>query len=692
MFYYHLEIKINMKTPLLSPNAAAALVFCWMAGAVHAQSITLTGDTTPSGNLGAEYAGTTILVGNTGMGRLDILDGGRLFHSEPGILGAAAGATGTATVSGESVWGSRQLVVGQNGTGTLNVNSASQIRGNDIYIGMEAGSVGTLTLDGIGSYMELNPDIQYGLWVANNQGTGTLKLLNGAWVLARNSMYTAVGTPGSNALVQIDGAKSTLQVVSECHLGMTGISTIEITNGGLLDCRLTQMGFGSISLSGTDSRLNVLTNSLSIGTAAPQSNATLTIGDGSSALVHGGIYLPSVSGDSNATSVGTINIEGSANPGTLDAAIFFGENGLGVVNLNHTNATGDYRFSVPMTGHGTVNVTSGGITTLRNHYAYSGNTNIHAGVLRAGLEGSLSGNSDFVVAGSGTLDTNTFDAEVNSLTNAGTVTMLDGGTSSTLTVLGNYIGSGGVIAMNTVLGTDDSASQALVVNGDTSGTTTLNIHNAGGVGAPTSGDGILVVDVAGASNGVFSLPAPGYLDVGTVRYFLTKTGNHWYLQTRSREGVPAPQASVTCTPTELLDSDHQVATCTVTLSAPLDTDLPINLNLPDESPRYTSTCASPLVIAANTTAASCSITAVANITPNDGDVTAQLSVAPPSVTGAYVVSGAPAQIVIKDATTQRPNGKRPAIPTLSSFGLVAMALMLGVIGLGRSRKLRSKQS
>ncbi len=692
MFYYHLEIKINMKTPLLSHSAAAALIFCWMAGAVHAQSITLTGDTMPSGNLGADYAGTTILVGNTDMGTLDVLNGGSLFNSEAGILGAAAGALGTATVSGGSIWGPHQLVVGQNGTGVLNISSGSRLNAADIYIALEAGSVGTMTMDGAGTNVELPPDIERGLLIANNQGSGTLKVLNGARLLARNSMHTATGTPGSNASIQIDGPNSTIQVMNECNLGMTGMSTIEITNGGLLYCRLTQMGFGSISLSGTDSRLNVLTNSLSIGTAAPQSNATLTIGEGSSVLVHAGIRLPSVSGNINATSVGTLNIEGSANPGTLEAGIFFGENGLGVVNLNHTNATGDYRLLASMAGRGTVNVTAGGITTLANHHAYSGNTNIHAGVLRAGIERSLSGNSDFAVAGGGTLDTNTFDATVNSLTNAGTVTMLAGGTSSMLTVQGNYIGDGGVIAMNTVLGADDSATQTLVVNGDTSGTTTLNIHNVGGVGAPTSGDGILVVEVAGASNGVFSLPAPGYLDVGTVRYFLTKTGNHWYLQTRSREGVPAQQASVTCTPTELLDSDHQVATCTVTLSAPLDTDLPINLNLPDDSPRYTSTCASPLVIAANTTAASCSITAVANITPNDGDVTAQLSVAPPSVPDAYVVSGAPAQIVIKDATTQRPNGKRPAIPTLSSFGLVAMALLLGVIGLGRSRKLRSKQS
>lgn len=692
MFYYHLEIKINMKTPLLSHSAAAALIFCWMAGAVHAQSITLTGDTMPSGDLGASYQGTTILVGNTGMGTLDVLNGGRLFHSEAGILGAAAGASGNATLSGGSIWGPSQLIVGQNGTGVVNINSGSSVNPVDLYIGMENGSTGTVIADGIGTKIELPPHSESGMVIANNQGAGTLRILNGARLVSRNSMHTATGTPGSNASIHIDGPNSTIQVMNECNLGMTGISTIEITNGGLLYCRLTQMGFGSISLTGTESKLQVLTNSLSIGTAQPQSNATLTIGEGSSVQVDGGIRLPSVSGNINATGVGTLNIDGSAKPGTLQAGIFFGENGLGVLNFNHTNATGDYHFFASMAGRGTVNVTAEGMTTLGNRYAYSGNTNIHAGVLRAGVERSLSGNSDFAVAGSGTLDTNTFSATVNSLANAGTVTMLAGGTSSTLTVLGNYIGNGGVMAMNTVLGTDNSATQTLVVNGDTSGTTTLSINNMGGIGAPTSGNGILVVEVAGASNGVFSLPAPGYLDVGEWRYFLAKVGNHWYLQTRSRESVSAPEASVTCTPTELLDSDNQVATCTVTLSAPLDSDLPINLNLPAKSPRYTSTCASPLIIAANTTTASCSITAVANITPNDGDVTAQLSVAPPSVTDAYVASGVTAQIVIKDATAQRPNGKRPAIPTLSSFGLVAMALLLGVIGLSRSRKSRSKQS
>jgi outer membrane autotransporter protein len=260
-----------------------------------------------------------------------------------------------------------------------------------------------------------------------------------------------------------------------------------------------------------------------------------------------------------------------------------------------------------------------------------------------------------------------------------------------LTVAGNYIGNGGYIAMNTMLGADNSPSQKLVVNGDTSGTTTLRIENLGGLGATTTGNGILVVEVAGASNGVFSLYEPGYLDAGEFRYFLTKVGNHWYLQTRSRDEVLPPVASLACSPTELSDADNQVATCTVTITAPLDEDLPISLNLPANSPRYTSTCTSPLVIAANATTASCTITAVSNTTPGDGNVTAELSVAPPSVADAYVASSTPAQVVITDASTQRP-GNMPAIPTISTLGLVAMASLLGIVGLSRSRRSRHKQS
>ncbi|OIS90817.1 hypothetical protein BLA27_24745 [Brucella cytisi] len=55
--------------------------------------------------------------------------------------------------------------------------------------------------------------------------------------------------------------------------------------------------------------------------------------------------------------------------------------------------------------------------------------------------------------------------------------------------------------MNTVLGNDSSASDKLIVEGGATGTTGLNIINAGGTGDATVQDGIMVVEVAGTSAG-----------------------------------------------------------------------------------------------------------------------------------------------------------------------------------------------
>lgn len=59
-------------------------------------------------------------------------------------------------------------------------------------------------------------------------------------------------------------------------------------------------------------------------------------------------------------------------------------------------------------------------------------------------------------------------------------------------------------ALDTVLGDSNSASDVLEVNGNTSGVSTLRIVNANGLGAAATGNGILVVKVDGASNGVFT--------------------------------------------------------------------------------------------------------------------------------------------------------------------------------------------
>ena len=106
-------------------------------------------------------------------------------------------------------------------------------------------------------------------------------------------------------------------------------------------------------------------------------------------------------------------------------------------------------------------------------------------------------------------------------------------TGTTLTVYGDYTGSetgtGGTIAMNTVLAGDKSATDKLVIKGNTSGNTLVTFTNVGGAGAQTV-DGIEVIEVDGTSDGVFTKPGRNYLKAGAYVYQLTKAdGQNWFL-------------------------------------------------------------------------------------------------------------------------------------------------------------------
>jgi len=92
---------------------------------------------------------------------------------------------------------------------------------------------------------------------------------------------------------------------------------------------------------------------------------------------------------------------------------------------------------------------------------------------------------------------------VGSIVNGGVVAPGRGGIG-TLTVAGDYVGNGGTLAIEAVLGDDSSATSRLVVNGTTSGNTQVSVINRDGLGGQTI-EGIKIIDVAGASNGTFAL-------------------------------------------------------------------------------------------------------------------------------------------------------------------------------------------
>ena len=100
----------------------------------------------------------------------------------------------------------------------------------------------------------------------------------------------------------------------------------------------------------------------------------------------------------------------------------------------------------------------------------------------------------------------------------------------TLTV-GSYVGTGANLTMNTALGGTGSASDQLAINGGSAtGSNFLTIHNVGGAGAQTTGNGIPVVVVSNggttASNAFALANTPV---VGGFRYSLEDTNNDWYL-------------------------------------------------------------------------------------------------------------------------------------------------------------------
>jgi fibronectin-binding autotransporter adhesin len=155
-----------------------------------------------------------------------------------------------------------------------------------------------------------------------------------------------------------------------------------------------------------------------------------------------------------------------------------------------------YGSAFGFSGIDQVNVDSGTIVLDGTNSAT--NTAVNSGATLAvngTLASSVAVNADAVLEGTGF---------VGATTNSGIVAPGFAGAMGTLTVQGDYAGTGGHLAITAALGGDDSPTSRLVVDGATSGTTQVDVTNRGGLGGRTV-EGIEIVEVAGASNGDFVL-------------------------------------------------------------------------------------------------------------------------------------------------------------------------------------------
>ncbi|MGU3401529.1 autotransporter outer membrane beta-barrel domain-containing protein [Brucellaceae bacterium D45D] len=207
-------------------------------------------------------------------------------------------------------------------------------------------------------------------------------------------------------------------------------------------------------------------------------------------------------------------------------------------------------YAGEIAGDGGLTKTGSGELLINAHNSYSGATLLEAGTLRANGADYLSNASDYAVNSGAQLVLDGHDQTINGLSNAGSVKF--GTTAGTvLTVTGNYVGDGGTLEINTVLGDDNSVTDRLVVEGDTSGTSSLRVANDGGAGAQTV-EGIKVIDVAGNSEGTFNLlgnyehNGEQAVVVGAYAYKLRKNGvstpedGDWYLRSEIKDPKPDP--------------------------------------------------------------------------------------------------------------------------------------------------------
>jgi len=428
------------------------------------------------------------------------------------------------------------LDVGAGAVGTLTIDAGGAVSNLNGSVGMNYN--GAVTVSGAGATWTNNGELSVGYG-----GSGTLNILDGGSVSSESGIIGFT----SDGQVTVDGAGSTWSVTSDVlYVGDIGQGTLNVTGGGSVSGPTYEIhigdeaaGVGAVTVSGSGSTLQATT--VYVGYSG---QGALTIADDGAVTATGPVTLGFYAGGFGTLNIGAPAAQPTAAPGSLNATSVNVGDGTGALVFNHLDNSGNYAFSQPISGNLTLDVWAG-MTALTGANAYGGATTVRGGTLAADGADTLSPDSDFSVEHNGTLALQSSDDQtVASLNNAGLVTLhANPATGTTLIVTGDYSGDGGVIALDATLDDSASATDKLVVGGDAqTGTTKLRVTNAGGLGAQTTGDGILLVQVTGASNATFALESP-IPPVGGFQYTLAKVGNNWYLQSKllgsSATAIPA---------------------------------------------------------------------------------------------------------------------------------------------------------
>jgi len=550
-----------------------------------------------NGNYAAATGTTNVLAGATlgGIGTI----GGNVAIGNGATLAPGAGSAGTLTIGGNlSLSATTQLDFDFGAAGVVGgaLNDLVNVGGNLVLDGVINVGVPTGGAFDVGVYRMFN----YGGTLTNNGVTlgtmptganavvqtsiaGQVNLVNSAG-LTLNFWDGAAG-PKNNGVINGGNGVWQASAGNDNWTGANGAVNAGYSDGafaifgGTGGTVTVDNSLGAVSVAGMQFAANNYVISGG-GIVLTDATATIRVGDGSAAgtgftatidsvlsgaaqLVKsdaGTLILGGVNSYTGGTLIagGTLRISSDANLGAADGDVTLDGGTL------ETSASVTSARDIVVASGGTIATAAGTVFTYNGLFSgagmltkngagtllvtadnagFGGSTNVTGGTLS--VQGSLGG--AVTVGSAGRLDG---AGRVGSIVNAGVVA--PGSGIGMLTVAGDYTGNGGVLEIEAELGGDTSAADRLVVNGATSGNTRVTVINRAGLGAQTV-EGIKIVDVAGASNGNFTLDGDYLFDgqqaviAGAYGYRLYKNGvstpqdGDWYLRSARLDGDGNPE-------------------------------------------------------------------------------------------------------------------------------------------------------
>jgi len=466
----------------------------------------------------------TVKVGVSGQGNLSILGGGALLVSVGGDIGVnGLGATtqgppvpNTVTVQAGSWSDFGSLQVGDGGAGQLTISQGGQVNSGAADVGIQNGSIGTVTVTGQGSQWSLGGNA---LTIAD-AGSGTMSVQNGGVVLSGTSIIGSQA--GATGNVTVSGTGSTWQAQT-LTVAKSGTATLTVSQVGSVqvssDANVGQNGTLTVTDQGTQFTVG---GNLSIGNAGTSGGATIqkqatlnvmgdlsvsgtmTVTDNNTTVTVGG----SSTIDSSGTSKGQFTLQ--------DGALFQGDsftvggaaNSTGTATVSGSGSSLQVNsLTVGGGGTGTLNVNGDGtVNSLGSSVGAQSGGNGTVAIGGDDGAGTWNLNGNLTVGGGG----------------AGQVTISDGGTinlNGNNITLGSQAGSGGTLTLDGDNGTLSNVNAVKV--GDSGGGSLIMVNGANAtfstltVGASDGGNGDVLVSDAGTQlTTVGGLSTSGNVTIG----------------------------------------------------------------------------------------------------------------------------------------------------------------------------------